>query len=278
MTLRSACCLVLALLPAVLRAQSSMPIPRTAYPGDHVFVPLIGGGDCNAARLDPARPPNIQLLRHFRNDSPHLDAYHYEVHYWLVEGDVPLCGTPPPPPTLLADVGELPPGIHMFEVSGRLGEQPHMSYSTGSSWVHRHPQFPEDVNGLWYDPAQSGRGVSVTRVAHDRLTLLWFTHDAQGLPDWVASTADKQGEEPRAQGLGFNTRGAPPGPGSAALTAQPWGTLEFDYLGCGRARLSWSPRDPGIAPASQVLQKLAQDHGAESCAPQGATRAIWTGR
>jgi hypothetical protein len=262
-----------------LQAQETLyPVPRNAYPGDHVFVPLPGGGGCNDARLDPARPPQIQRLRHVPSTSPAYDRYQYQVHYWLVQPPDGVCGTPPPPPTFLLDIGELPLGWHEFDVSGRLNDQPFASFTTGDTWVQRHQWLPQDLNGLWYDPAQSGRGLSVTRLGHDRAALLWFTHDAQGGTDWVASTADKLGGEPRLSGSGFNTRGAPPAPGAVTLTQQSWGELEFDYLGCGRARLSWTPRDPAIPPGSQMLQKLAQDYLAETCAPHADARAIWTGR
>lgn len=272
--------LVAALLsPAAVAAESTaQPVPALAFPGDRVYVPLIGGGECNAARLDPARPPQIQLLRRFDNGSPHLDAYQYQVHYWLVNTPDIACGVPPPPPHLMTDVGELPLGLHTFDVFGYFGDQPHVSYSTGTSWVQQHDFLPPDLGGLWFDPAQTGRGVSVTRVSVEHAALLWFTHDAQGAPDWVASTLGKLSDVPRLRGEGFNTRGTPLASGSASLASQPWGSLEFDYLGCGRALLRWTPRDPRLPPGSQSLQKLAQDYGDAGCSVPGATQALWTNR
>lgn len=272
-------CLLLTclLLPQTLLAQDlPAPVPSQAYPGDHVFAPLLGGGDCNAAGLDPARPPQIQrvsLVESSIGDA--YDQYRYRVEYWLVDGPGVLCGTPPPPGYLYADVGPLPLGYHYFTAAGHYAGTALAPHQTTAARVDAHGGLPADVSGLWYDPAQNGRGLSVTRVDRDTLSLLWFTHDAQGQPDWVASSADELGELPQATGLGFNTRGTPLAPGAATLTTQPWGTLSFSYIGCGRAQLAWQPSDPALSAGSQPLTKLAQDLAAARCSVPGAPVAIW---
>lgn len=263
-----------ALLPAVACAQNTpLPLPAQAYPGDHVFVPLLGGGACNAAGLDPTRPPQVRLLSRVAGEL--YDRYRYRVEYWLADSSEPICGTPPPPGYLYSDVGALPLGYHSFEVSGHYAGAPHAAYGTATTLVGAHSGLPDDVSGVWYDPAQTGRGLSVTRVDLDTLSLLWFTHDAQGRPDWVASSAAVLGPLPLATGLGFNTRGTPLASGPATLATQPWGSLSFRYIGCGRAQLAWLPINPGVPAGSQSLIKLAQDVAAPRCSLAGAPLAVW---
>jgi hypothetical protein len=265
------------LWPAAAGAQNApLPVPAQAYPGDHVFVPLLGGGDCNAGVLDPARPPQVRLLSHFDSSAGDAyDQYRYRIEYWLVDAGGTLCGTPPPAGYFYGDVGALPRGYQSFEVAGHYAGATLAAYTTAQAQVDVHAGLPADITGLWYDPAQSGRGLSVTRVDYDTLSLLWFTHDAQGQPDWVASSADEVGSQPQASGAGFNTRGTPLAPGSAALTPQPWGSLSFSYIGCGRARLSWQPDDPAVPAGSQPLIKLTQDAAAPRCVPPDAVSAVW---
>jgi hypothetical protein len=273
------CLLILfsTLFPAAARAQDTpLPIPSQAYPGDHLFLPLRSGGNCNVARLDPARAPQVRLLSRVISEAgERFDQYRYQVEYWLVDDPEAICGTPPPPGYLYADVGALPLGYHFFNIGGSLAGVPLTAYGAAPAVVATHAGFPADVSGLWYDPTQTGRGVSVTRVEPETLSLLWFTHDGQGQPDWVASSAVESGSLPQATGPGFNTRGTPLAPGAATLPMQPWGTLTFNYLGCGRAQLAWQADDPAVVDGSQPLIKLAEAIEAVPCSVSNATVAIW---
>jgi hypothetical protein len=262
----------LAMAPAVWAQTPWDPVPRNAYPGDSVFVGLIGGGVCDAARLDPDRPPRVSLRVH--EAASEGDLYIYDVEYWVKEATTPVCAVSPGPIISFADVGPLPKGTHRFEITGYLEQNRFRSYTSDTVQVGQHPQFPRDVTGLWYDPAQSGRGLSVTRTDSQTLALLWFTHDAAGDPSWVVSNARIQAG-PLARGIGLNTHGTGLAPGQATLTAQAWGELEFAYLGCGRAELRWMPLDPALPSGRQPLRKLAQEFETERCVLTGATPAVW---
>lgn len=246
-------------------------IPYRAFPGDHVFVPLVGGGGCNAALLDPARPPRIR--RTFSN--PEFEVYRYEVQYWLRENEDALCGVPPPPPEFYGDVGALPSGSHSFSVTGFLSDNTIATYETTSAWVRVHDEFvPPDVSGLWHDPTQSGRGLSVIPIAYNNVALFWATHDAEGESSWVVSTqAPISGIE--IGGLAVSTSGPPLAAGPSVSPTQPWGQVKFTYVGCGRAQFSWTPLDPAIPAGSQALVKLAQSMHESRCAPEAQAQVIW---
>jgi hypothetical protein len=251
-------------------------VPLSPYPGDHVHVPLHGGGTCNAATLDASRVPQLRPILHDVDpQDPHNDFYRYELRYWLKNADDAICGTPPPPGDFHADVGALPPGFHQFDVIGFLDDAVLEAYTTTAAQVAAHAGLPLDAAGLWVDPQQGGRGLSVLLLSSTAASLIWLTHDAQGTSTWVASNAAIAESSSRAAGTAFTTRGMPLAPGPAVAAFEDWGSLDFSYEGCGRARLTWDAIDPAIVDGAQSLRKLAQSLDDPSCAPRGAVGVLW---
>jgi hypothetical protein len=277
--LRRAAALLLSLIAAPALAQSVGSItlvPLNPYPGDHVHVPLHGGGTCNAATLDASRIPQLRPILHNVDPlDPRNDVYRYELRYWLENADGAVCGTPPPARDFHADVGALPPGFHQFDVIGFLDDALLESYTTTTAQVAAHPGLPLDAAGLWFDPQQGGRGVSVMPLSSTTASLIWLTHDAQGNSTWVASNAAIAESGSRAAGTAFTTRGTPLAPGPAVVTSENWGSLDFTYEGCGRARLTWNAIDPAIVDGAQSLRKLAQSLDDPACVPKGAVGVLW---
>jgi hypothetical protein len=279
-TVRRAAALLVSLTfaaPAAAQSVGSITlVPASPYPGDHVHVPLHGGGICNAATLDPSRVPQLRpILHNVDPQDPSNDVYRYELRYWLENEDGVACGTPPPPRDLHADVGALPPGIHQFDVVGFLDGAQFDAYTTAAARVAAHAGLPIDAAGLWFDPQQGGRGLNVMPLSSTTASLIWLTHDAQGAATWVASNASITETMSRATGAAFTTRGTPLAPGPAVLTSEAWGSLDFSYEGCGRARLTWDAIDPAIVDGSQSLRKLAQSLDDPACIPKGAVGVLW---
>jgi hypothetical protein len=251
-------------------------VPQNAYPGDQVFVPLMGGGFCSSATLDPARPPQIRQTHHFVSPEGVVqDTYQYAISYWLREPEDLICGLAPPPPTFYVDVGALPLGAHTFEVTGFLGNEPIHSYLSSGPWVRQHTGLPNEISGLWYDPTQGGRGLNVMKLASGVIVLIWYTHDQHGEPLWLVHHATAGFDVTAIAGIAISTPGAPLAPGPCEAEQEPWGEIVLTYLGCGRATLAWTPLDPAIAPGSQSLFKLAQNVDATLCAPPADARAVW---
>jgi hypothetical protein len=272
--------IALALLPAAApwaggSDATRVVIPYRAFPGDSIFVPAEGGGICNQASLDPARPPQVRRTQfHDSPDGPSHDSYRYALTYWLRNDEAPICGVPPPAPEFFVDVGVLPLGTHFFSVTGNLEGAVMVTYETTSAWVWGHDFLPPDVSGLWSDPTQSGRGLSVIPIAYDNFALFWATHDGQGSPLWVVSSGPPLGNSVIGGNAVF-TRGPPLASGPSVSPPQPWGSIKFNYFGCGRAQFTWTPLDPATPPGTQMLVKLAQSFYETRCAPAAQAQAIW---
>ena len=274
------------LLPAVLCLATAahaetininaLPRPSNAYPGDHIGVPLLGGGFCNAALPDPAHPPTIRMTEHHVMGFGQ-DSYRYDVGYTLRNTPDILCGVPPGPPIHYTDVGELPLGYHYFDVSGTIEGEEYVSYSTSWVLVRVHDRPADDISGIWYAPEQSGRGFSVTRSG-STFVLYWATHDGAGEPTWAtlitSENEDRDNNQNTFGGVAIATSGAPLSAGSATLVAEPWAEVRFTYEGCGRAAFEWSPlavaggeaavSAPEVGGSLALRQVLVPD-GAEQC-------------
>lgn len=257
------------------------PFPSQAYPGDHIAVPLLGGGTCNAAVPDPTQPPRIELAEHIRNnvDDTNDDVYIYSVEYSLKDDPTALCGTPPPPGFFYADVGTLPNGNHRFNVVGEMDGQEHVSYQTWDATVAPFDRPGENISGIWYAPDQSGRGFMVQRSG-TIFALYWATHDDEGQPTWVTMVAPDPGrwngeDQNTYAGDAVTTAGDPLSQGPAALDTIDWGPVSFTYEGCGRATFEWGPRyplpdgevqpDPMGSEGSLALRQVTVPDGVEPC-------------
>lgn len=278
--LPAAACLTTAAHAEQIEIDAS-PFPQQAYPGDHVAVPLLGGGACSAASPDPARKPQVRLTEHFPNDvdNPDDDVYVYTVDYWLLNPPAPICGTPPPPPFFHADVGVLPNGHHRFNVTGQIDGEEHVSYQTGDAWVFPHERPDNNISGVWYAPEQNGRGFMVQRSGN-LFALYWATHDDEGRPTWVTLLVPDAGrwdgnDQNSYAGDAITTSGDPLSQGPATLDTIDWGPVSFTYEGCGRATFEWGPRyplpagqpqpDPAGSEGSLALRQVAVPDGAEPC-------------
>jgi hypothetical protein len=218
------------------------PVPALAYPGDRIGVPLLSE-PCRTG-VDPSFAPRLTWVSRLLNDplDPTDDTYRWQLEYRVRSNSSSFCGTPPPPHyRVLADVGVLPEGHHVFRIGALLGNQPYANYDTASVWVRRHPRPGDDISGTWYAPQQSGRGVFVLRSG-SVAALYWATHDALGEPTWVVASNDARGNV--LDGEAFLTDGAPFGIAPVTAVTRRWGRLVFDYRGCGRAQLRWDADDP----------------------------------
>lgn len=289
-----ACLLVAAPLHAEQIEIDASPFPGNAYPGDHVAVPLLGGGTCNAAFPDPERAPQIRRVEHFPNDeaNPDDDVYVYVVAYWLLDEPSVICGTPPPPPFFYADVGALPNGSHRFNVTGQLDGEEHVSYQTYDTSVYPHQRPDNNISGVWYAPEQNGRGFMVQRSGN-LFALYWATHDDAGQPTWITLLVPDAGrwdgtDQNTYAGDAITTSGDPLSQGPATLDTIDWGPVSFTYEGCGRATFEWGPRyplpagqpqpDPAGSEGSLALRQVTVPDGVEPCdavARSGGLTAEW---
>jgi hypothetical protein len=125
---------------------------------------------------------------------------------------------------------------------------------------------PPSIAGTWNNPAHAGQGVHISfsplpvgeadgvRYFGDGLVVAWTTYAADGNPVWLTGSAllDRTGSER----TGYVTRvplyrtrnGSFPGRTGPAATAEAWGSVDLEYLGCGALRMSWSANDDTAFP------------------------------
>lgn len=121
------------------------------------------------------------------------------------------------------------------------------------------PGIRGDFSGTFYNPAQTGQGLTIEVRDGAQATLAWYTYDTAGAPMWLFGTATVDG--PTLRGTVFRTSGGafPPSPQSPQATA--WGVLELEFTGCNDGTLKWLPTAPGFAAGQMPLTRLTAVHG-----------------
>ena len=89
----------------------------------------------------------------------------------------------------------------------------------------------QDYTDLWWNPAESGWGISITHHVNNNLLLVWFTYDATGHPEWVVAQGGQWTGSSTWTGTMYRTSGPPSGGkfDPALVQATPIGqaTLSF---------------------------------------------------
>jgi hypothetical protein len=122
-------------------------------------------------------------------------------------------------------------------------------------------------SGAWYNPNQSGHGISVEVLDDERTAFFWYTYDLDGNPFWL--TAQGVNNDIRLTGLfipiirveatAYYHDGMIFGEFEPATRKQQeWGTiiLDFSYLECNSAHMEWYPTMEGFTQGSTDLVRL----------------------
>ena len=106
--------------------------------------------------------------------------------------------------------------------------------------------LPAAITGAWYNPAQSGHGLTVQILDPERALVFWHAFDPDGNPlTLYIGTA----YAPRGMQFGeFDPR---------ALEFPVWGSITLSFDTCSRARLEWQPQQAGFSPGQLELERLA---------------------
>ncbi len=116
--------------------------------------------------------------------------------------------------------------------------------------------LPVGISGAWYNPAQSGHGLSVELLDHDRALVFWYVYDAQGNPVFLYIEGQVVGR--RIDGIARAPRGMRFGVFDPATLAVPiWGQVSLDFTDCTRATLRWNSFSPEYGTGEMPLYRLA---------------------
>ena len=119
-----------------------------------------------------------------------------------------------------------------------------------------HAVLPPGVSGAWYNPLQSGHGLSIKIIAPDRALVYWYAYDLEGNPLNLYIDGRIQGR--RIEATALAPRGMRFGSFDPAELVMPaWGQVSIEIDDCDGGRLSWDADDPAFGSGSVEIVRLA---------------------
>lgn len=135
----------------------------------------------------------------------------------------------------------------------------------GSACVHA--ALPTGISGPWYNPAQSGHGLSVEILAQNRALVFWYVYDAAGNP--VHLYIDGRIVGHRIEGTAYTPRGMNFGSFDPADRELPlWGSVNIDFTDCAHANLQWSALRAEYGSGQMPIRQLTPLAGLSCELPQ----------
>ncbi len=138
--------------------------------------------------------------------------------------------------------------------------------------------LPAGIGGAWFNPDQSGHGLTVEVLAPDRALVFWFVYDRHGNPMHLYMDGRIEGR--RFEATALAPRGLRfPGFDRDAFAMPAWGEVSIDFVDCDRAVLRWDALAPEFGSGSTDLRRLTARYGSECvlqstpAGPQGLVSA-----
>jgi hypothetical protein len=120
--------------------------------------------------------------------------------------------------------------------------------------------LPPGISGAWYNPAQSGHGLSIDVISRDTAIVSWAAMDLDGNPFNLYIQARINGES--LVGRALAPRGLRFGEWNRDdLQVPDWGEVRIDFSDCTHATLGWTPdgaAGAGFPAGSMPLRRLTQ--------------------
>ncbi len=107
--------------------------------------------------------------------------------------------------------------------------------------------------GLWYNPETNGRGFDI-QVFNNRLSVIWYTFDDEGLPTWYISSGDLNGFE--YTGNFDKTHLNPDG----SFSLENVGTISIEFSDERNAQINWQINN---VQGSEAIQWLVWSYAEE---------------
>ncbi|SDD12834.1 hypothetical protein [Aquimonas voraii] len=121
-------------------------------------------------------------------------------------------------------------------------------------------QLPPGISGAWYNPEQSGHGLSVQILEDQRALAFWYVYDAEGNP--VHLYLDGRIEGRRIEATAYAPRGMRFGSFRDTDLRMPvWGEVALDFSSCDRGLLQWDSDQPGYGSGSSEIHRLTHIAG-----------------
>ena len=134
-------------------------------------------------------------------------------------------------------------------------------------------------SGAWYNPDQSGHGISVEVLDDERTIIFWHTYDPDGKPVWLVAEGVNSEilltgmfiPHIRVEATAYYVEGMIFGEfDPASKNKRAWGTiiLDFPYWQCNAAHMEWYPLMQGFTEGATDLVRLTSLYGLDCVDPQ----------
>jgi len=116
--------------------------------------------------------------------------------------------------------------------------------------------------GSWFDPQQSGQGLTIEVLGGNRFYATWFAFDAFGKQAWFTGVGTYAGNTATITQT-VQPEGARwiPNFSSADVVAVPWGTLTFTFSDCSHGRVDFASTVAGFGSNHMNLTRLTMPDG-----------------
>lgn len=103
-------------------------------------------------------------------------------------------------------------------------------------------RIPQDIAGLWWNPAEPGTAVILDRNERGAMFAVWLTYDEAGKSTWFVMTNGTAEDVGEVSGVAYQPRGEPfSQPGSnSAFAAEAVGRFNVSFLDASRAEFRWT--------------------------------------
>ncbi len=113
------------------------------------------------------------------------------------------------------------------------------------------------ISASWYNPAQSGHGITLELLDSTRAWMCWFTFDLAGNRAWICSQGSVGGVNITFANA-FTVQGGnfPPLFDPSKVVHVPWGSITITFTGCDTATMTWSTAAAGFQSGSMPMSRL----------------------
>lgn len=134
-------------------------------------------------------------------------------------------------------------------------------------------QLPPGISGAWYNPEQSGHGLSVEILSESKALAFWYVYDPQGNP--VHLYLDGRIEGRRIEATAYAPRGMRFGSFRREDLEMPvWGEVALDFSSCDRGLLQWDSDVSGYGSGSSEIRRLTRISGLDCELTSGGAGSI----
>ena len=115
-------------------------------------------------------------------------------------------------------------------------------------------------SGAWYNPEQSGHGLSVEVISSKRAVVFWYTFDPRGNPVWLYIDGAIEGNV--VLGDAYYLDGMIWGQfDPSTKIMQSWGTVNLEFSDCNYAEVVWDSEFPEYGQGQLPLIRLTSIYG-----------------